>query len=157
FQVRAMGGTAFLTDDELVLSLSVPRPPATITTTLAPTPGHEPSALPASHTALASPPGQEQPTAPVAQLLRLRFDGATPTAQAAGVERLPGTVNYLLGNQPAKWHTNLPTYAGVVYRDLYPGIDLHYTGEGGLLERSYTLAPAPTPRASAGATPAPPS
>lgn len=57
--------------------------------------------------------------------LRLRFEGANPTPELVGGERLPGIVNYFLGNNPDQWRTNLPTYKNLVYRDLYPGIDLY--------------------------------
>jgi hypothetical protein len=50
------------------------------------------------------------------------------------VKRLPGTVNYFIGDDPAQWHTNLPTYAGVAYRRLYPGIGLRYDGKSGTKE-----------------------
>jgi hypothetical protein len=51
---------------------------------------------------MAPTPGQERPATPASQVLRLRFDGANPAAPVAGVERLPGVVNYLRGNDPTK-------------------------------------------------------
>src|SRR5207247_590471 len=59
--------------------------------------------------------------------------------------RLPGTVNFLIGNDPAKWHTNLPAYAGLVYQQLYPGIDLQYDGTNGQIKSSYLVAPGADP------------
>jgi hypothetical protein len=35
--------------------------------------------------------------------------------------------NYFIGNDPSKWQANVPTYGSVLYRDLYPGIDLRYS------------------------------
>src|SRR2546421_7461221 len=34
----------------------------------------------------------------------------------------------LFRSNPAKWRTNVPTYAKVHYREVYPGIDLVYYG-----------------------------
>jgi hypothetical protein len=57
--------------------------------------------------------------------------GANPAAPAAGVDPLVTKVNYFLGNDPAKWHTNIPTFGKVQYDDVYPGIDLVYYGTQG--------------------------
>jgi hypothetical protein len=54
------------------------------------------------------------------------------------VSRLAGTVNYLVG-PTAAWHTDVPTYGGVVYRAVYPGIDLIYTSVSGRLEYEYDV------------------
>jgi hypothetical protein len=45
--------------------------------------------------------------------LRLAFLGVDPSPDIEGAQRLPGRVNYLIGNDPARWHTNLPTYGEV--------------------------------------------
>ncbi len=48
-----------------------------------------------------------------------------------GFNRLSGAVNILAGS-PDRWQTLIPTYAGVIYRELYPGIDAVYDGAHGL-------------------------
>src|SRR5262245_55970015 len=55
--------------------------------------------------------------------VRMTLVGADGQATAAATEALPGKVNYLLGNDPAQWHTGIPTYTRATYRDVYPGID----------------------------------
>src|SRR6266498_919151 len=45
--------------------------------------------------------------------LRMFFVGASPTPRMAGLEELPGKVNYLIGNDQKHWRTNLPTYRKV--------------------------------------------
>ncbi|MGH9152708.1 MAG: IPT/TIG domain-containing protein [Acidimicrobiales bacterium] len=62
--------------------------------------------------------------------------GTTPE----GIDRLPGVSNYLLGNDPAGWHRGVPGYAGVRYREVYPGIDLVFHGGGGELEYDFVVA-----------------
>ena len=58
----------------------------------------------------------------------MKLVGANPNAEVLGENELPGKSNYFLGNDPAKWRTNVPTYAKVRYKDVYPGIDLVYYG-----------------------------
>ncbi len=60
--------------------------------------------------------------------LRMRLVGAIPHPTIVAVDQLPGKSNYFIGNDPKKWRTNIPTYAKVRYKDVYPGIDLIYYG-----------------------------
>ncbi len=57
----------------------------------------------------------------------LSFKEANPEVQIIGHDQMPGIVNYFLGNDMSRWHTNLPTYGGITYQGLYPWIDLQYT------------------------------
>src|SRR5262249_37288254 len=46
------------------------------------------------------------------------------------------------GNDPARWHTAVPAYAGVRYVGVYPGVDLVYhASPSGGLEYDYEVAP----------------
>jgi len=74
-------------------------------------------------------------------VVHLRFDGVDDAHRVVNAERLPGIVNYFIGNEPSRWLTDLPTYAGIVYEQLYPGIDLRYDGAQRTLKGTYTLAP----------------
>jgi hypothetical protein len=78
--------------------------------------------------------------------LRMRLLGADANAEATGVEKLPGTVNYFIGNDPTKWRTNVPTYGKVEYRNVYPGVDLVYYGNQQQLEYDLVVAPGVDPR-----------
>ena len=64
-----------------------------------------------------------------------------------GLDELPGKSNYFIGNDPAKWRTNVPTYAKVRYENVYPGIDLVYYGNQRQLEYDFVVAPGADPRA----------
>lgn len=79
--------------------------------------------------------------------LTMRFEDANPDARVDGREPLDGTVNYFIGHDPANWHTAVPTYAKVGYRDLYPGIDLVYYGNQRQLEYDFIVAPGADPKA----------
>jgi hypothetical protein len=56
--------------------------------------------------------------------LSLQFLNTNPSVEITGTEKSTGYVNYYLGNDPAQWRTNVTTYEGIVYKDIYPGIDL---------------------------------
>ncbi len=77
--------------------------------------------------------------------LRLRFVGANPAAEAVALDRLPGHSNYFAGQDPAAWRTNVPHYARVQFRDVYPGIDLVCYGKRGRLEYDWIVAPGADP------------
>src|SRR2546430_6629697 len=78
-------------------------------------------------------------------VLRMTFMGASPQAQIMGQREVAGKVNYFLGNDPAKWRTNVPTYAEVRYEGLYPGVDLVYYGNDRQLEYDLVVAPGADP------------
>ena len=46
-------------------------------------------------------------------VVRLRFDGVDNARRVVNAERLPGIVNYFIGNQPSRWLTDLPTYGAL--------------------------------------------
>lgn len=73
--------------------------------------------------------------------IHLRVQGADRTASPVAEESLPGVVNYFIGNDPAKWQTNIATFHKVRYRNVYPGIDLVYYGTDGKLEYDFALSP----------------
>ena len=79
------------------------------------------------------------------QVLRMQLVHANPAPQVLGLAELPGKVNYFLGQDPAGWHTDIPTYAKVAYQDVYPGVDLIYYGNQGQLEYDLIVAPGADP------------
>jgi len=82
------------------------------------------------------------------QSVRMTLAGANPVADVAGNDPLPGRSNYFIGNDPQKWHTGIPQYAGVHYRSVYPGIDLVFYGSQGKLEYDFKVAPGADPSQS---------
>ncbi|MCH7614497.1 MAG: hypothetical protein IH978_01985, partial [Nitrospinae bacterium] len=78
-------------------------------------------------------------------VLRMSFTGANKTPTVTGSDKLPGIVNYFIGNDPQKWHTKIPTYKKVHYENLYEGIDLAYYGHQGQLEYDLIVAPGADP------------
>jgi hypothetical protein len=78
-------------------------------------------------------------------VVRLRFVGAAAEPELVGVDKLPGEVNYYLGQDQTQWRTAIPTYAQVMYRNLYPGIDLLFYGNQQQLEHDFLVAPGRDP------------
>lgn len=79
--------------------------------------------------------------------LEMRFKNANPNPRIEGTNRLPGTVNYFAGADARTWHTAIPRYGRVLYRSIYPGIDLTYYGTDRQLEYDFIVAPGADPRA----------
>lgn len=79
--------------------------------------------------------------------LRMRLVGGNPKSRISGRDPLPGTSNYLLGNNPSKWHSKVPGYSSVLCHDVYPGIDLAYYGNDGGLEYDFVVRPGANPGA----------
>jgi hypothetical protein len=73
--------------------------------------------------------------------LRMKLIAANPTCHIEGLDQQPGRANYFIGSDPAKWHTNIPTYTKVKYRNVYAGIDLAYYGNERQLEYDFIVAP----------------
>jgi PKD repeat protein len=71
--------------------------------------------------------------------------GSDSHVAVSGVDPQTGRVNFIKGNQPSKWRTNIPTYRGVLYSDVLPGVDLYYRGQDGLLKREFVLAQGANP------------
>ena len=82
--------------------------------------------------------------APV-DVIRQSFAGASPNTHLTASGQRPGVMNYYVGNDSLKWLGCIPVYSGVVYEDLYPGIDLMYAEENGRLKREFHLSPGADP------------
>jgi hypothetical protein len=117
FLTRGGGYSLFLTDSEAVLALR--------------TPGRAENA----------PHKVKDYGAQTFDVVRMQVRGANRNPCISGDALLAGTVNYFLGNDPAKWRTRVPTYNRVRYADVYPGIDLVYYGNQHQLEYDFVVAP----------------
>jgi hypothetical protein len=79
------------------------------------------------------------------EVLRMELVGGNAGAQAVGLQQLPGTSNYFVGNDSSKWHTGIATYGQVEYQQVYRGIDLVYYGNQSGLEYDFVVAPGGDP------------
>ena len=82
-------------------------------------------------------------------VLNMRVVGANPAASISSSDRLESTSNYFMGNDPAKWRTNVPNFQKVRYGGVYPGVDLVYYGNQQQLEYDFVVAPGADPNAIA--------
>jgi len=78
-------------------------------------------------------------------VIRMRIDGANPSAGVSGASPLRGKSNYFIGNDASKWRQNIPQFARVEYHGVYPGVDLDYYGDEGQLEYDFRVAPGADP------------
>ena len=76
-----------------------------------------------------------------ARAVRMQFVGANGRAQISGTEELSGKINYLVGNNPARWQTGVATFAKVRVGEIYPDVNLIYYGNQRQLEYDFTVAP----------------
>ena len=79
-------------------------------------------------------------------VLRMRLAGANASPRVAGLDRQKGLINYLIGDDPSRWHVGVPTFAKVSYSEVYPGVDLVYYGNQRELEFDFVVAPGADPR-----------
>lgn len=95
-------------------------------------------------------PGADNQTANAMQAanaqLQFTLVGAAQNPVVVGENPQPGRVNYFIGNDSKNWHTNVPTYGRVRYRNVYPGIDLLYYGNHQELEYDFSVQPGADPR-----------
>ena len=82
-----------------------------------------------------------------ADVIRMQLAGANPAVGMTGSAPLPGTANYFIGNNPAKWYTNVRTYERVRYTSVYRGVDLVFYGNQQQLEYDFVVGPDADPGA----------
>ena len=113
FLAHGQGYTLFLRQGEAMLALHRP------------TPGDK-----------SQPPASESQSAVVA----LKLIGGNSNATVSGEDRQITRTNYFLGNDPARWRTDIPNYGRVRYHSVYDGIDLVYYGNQRRLEHDFIVA-----------------
>jgi hypothetical protein len=119
FLTRGPGYALFLTPNEAVLSLETPTAP--------------------------TPAAGAVSQAAAGDVLRVQLIGANVAPSVIGLDQLPGTTNYLIGDDPSRWHTDIPNYAQVEEQGVYSGVDVTYHGNQQQLEYDFTVAPGADP------------
>jgi photosystem II stability/assembly factor-like uncharacterized protein len=131
FVSRGSGHTVFLTSTEAVLSLYAPVKSARDRESVAiSTDSWDPRA--------------ETETAG-GSVLRMKLIGAAHPREIGGIDELPGSSNYFIGDDPTRWRTGIKGYSKVRYRLVYPGIDLIYHSDQRKLEYDFKVAPGANP------------
>jgi Ca2+-binding RTX toxin-like protein len=73
--------------------------------------------------------------------IRSSLANSNPNPTISGLEKLPGVANFILGEDSSQWQTNVPTFNGVVYQNVYQGIDRVFKGTEGQLKSEFLVAP----------------
>jgi len=76
-----------------------------------------------------------------AMVIKAQFVGANPDAEIVAEDRLPHNCNYFYGDDPDKWRTDVPNYSAITYKDIWPGIDLRYHGNGQGMKYDFIVNP----------------
>ena len=73
--------------------------------------------------------------------LALHFVDANPDVRIEGINKTSGKINYFSGKDESKWITGLPTYEKIIYKELWPGIDLIFYSKNNVLKYDFILKP----------------
>jgi hypothetical protein len=76
--------------------------------------------------------------------LKLDFVGSNPDVRPAGLDPLQTVVSYFKG-RPEEWRSGLPAYSKIAYANLWPGIDLVYSGTSNKLKYDFVVRPGADP------------
>jgi hypothetical protein len=94
----------------------------------------------------AQPSAEPRSTGDASQrwIVKLDFLAANPDVRPVGQDETGALISYFKG-RPEEWKTGLRTYSKVVYRDLWPGIDLEYSGTVNRLKYQFAVGPGADP------------
>ena len=73
--------------------------------------------------------------------VQMQMVNANPKAQLVASDLQLGKVNYLVGRDRAKWHSNIPLYGRVEYKQVYDGVDVAFHATGSQVEFDYLVNP----------------
>ena len=98
-----------------------------------------------SFVAFQTPTEPGNPATATSATVRSSLANSNPNPTISGLQQLPGVANFLLGEDSSQWHTNVPTFNGVVYQNVYQGIDRVFKGTEGQLKSEFLVAPLADP------------
>lgn len=72
----------------------------------------------------------------------VEFLNANPKPEITPDRSIGSVNNYFIGNDKSKWASGCGVFSGVTYKNIYPGIDVHYYSDaGGRLKYDLIVAP----------------
>ena len=80
------------------------------------------------------------------QFVRMRLLQSNPASVPVPEEPLLGKSNYFIGNDPAKWRTDVPLFGRVRFPSVYKNVDLVYYGSQQQLEYDFLIRPGGEPQ-----------
>ena len=69
----------------------------------------------------------------------MKIEGANASPEIEGVGETGARSNYLIGNDPSAWQTDVPNFSSVRYRNLLDGVDAVFYGNGRQLEYDFVV------------------
>jgi hypothetical protein len=76
--------------------------------------------------------------------VKLDFVGANADVRPSGEEKTGAIISYFKG-KPEEWKAGLPTYSRIVYKNLWPGIDVAYYGTVDKMKYEFVVHPGSDP------------
>ena len=86
----------------------------------------------------------EGPAATKRWVVRMDFLGANPDVRPQGADETGAHISYFRGPRE-RWKAALPAYSKIIYKDLWPGIDLIYKGRQDKLKYEFIVHPGADP------------
>jgi uncharacterized repeat protein (TIGR01451 family) len=86
----------------------------------------------------------EKNDSPLHWNLKLDFIGANPHVRPLGKDPTSALISYFKGTKD-QWKTGLKTYSSIVYPELWPGIDLVYSGTANQMKYTFVVRPGADP------------
>jgi Abnormal spindle-like microcephaly-assoc'd, ASPM-SPD-2-Hydin/Beta-propeller repeat len=78
--------------------------------------------------------------------VRVQLKNGNAAPEIVGENQLARKTNYFTGSNPKNWHTNVPSYSAVQYKNVYPGVDLLFYGNNQRLEYDFQVAAGADPQ-----------
>ena len=72
--------------------------------------------------------------------IRVRYISSNKNVKVEGLEENKAEISYFRGNDPGKWVRGVRTFRKVLYKELYPQIDLIVYGSGGGIKHEYWVS-----------------
>lgn len=74
-------------------------------------------------------------------VVRIRHRGSLAQVTGVGEEEKSFFFNYFYGNDPSRWARNVRVFEKVIIKNLYPGIDVRWYFDRGMLRHDYIVTP----------------
>ncbi len=77
--------------------------------------------------------------------LQIEFPGANPDVRLEAEEPLATKVHFYEGRDSGSWLEDIPSFRSLIYRNLYPHIDLHIIQADGVIKHEFHVRPGGNP------------
>jgi len=74
-------------------------------------------------------------------VIRMRFVASRFAKDPIPLDRQQAVTNYLKGNSPSAWLTQIPNFRRVAYMGIYPGVDVFFYGDHSQFEHDFVVSP----------------